>query len=165
MLRFGLNSIPAPLRWYSPLLLLVTWGHSGRLRPASGTWGSVASVPFVIYISILGGGFALLAFATLCFLVGLWAIPRYTALGADKDPPEIVLDEVAGVALTFMAAPRLDILTIVVGFAIFRVLDALKPGPIGWCDRNLKGGLGVMMDDIIAGIIASLCVYGLQQFI
>lgn len=164
-LTFGLNPIPAPLRWYAPLLWLVTWGHSGRLRPASGTWGSVASIPFVFAISMLGGGLALLAFALLCFIAGLWAIPLYTALGDDKDPPEIVLDEVAGMALTFIAVQQWDMVTLLAGFAIFRVLDALKPGPIGWCDRHLKGGLGVMMDDIIAGLAASLCVYGLQQFI
>jgi phosphatidylglycerophosphatase A len=165
MMHMSLNPIPAPLRWFSPLLLLVTWGHSGRLCPASGTWGSVAALPFVIFISMLWGGYGLLAFAALCTVLGLWAIPLYTNLMDNKDPPEIVLDEVAGVALTFIAAPHLDILTILAGFIIFRLLDALKPGPIGWCDRNLKGGWGVMADDIIAGIIASFCVYGLQQIL
>lgn len=165
MMQIGLNSIPDSLRWYSPLLWLVTWGHSGRLRPASGTWGSVAALPFVIYINMLCGFWGLIAFAALCFVAGLWAIPRYTALGDDKDPPEIVLDEVAGMALTFVSVTDLNIITILFGFVAFRLFDALKPGPIGWCDRNLKGGLGVMADDIIAGIIAAFCVYGLQQII
>jgi phosphatidylglycerophosphatase A len=159
------HPIPAPLTSCSPLLWLVTWFHSGRLTPASGTWGSLAALPFVLIIQYYGGGIALLAFALLCLLAGLWAIPRYTSLTEDKDPSEVVLDEVAGVALTFIAAPAPNILIILFGFALFRALDALKPGPIGWCDRNLKGGWGVMLDDIIAGLIASLCVYALQRFI
>ncbi|HEY1096550.1 MAG TPA: phosphatidylglycerophosphatase A [Alphaproteobacteria bacterium] len=164
-MKLHLNPIPAPLTAWSPLVWLVTWGHSGRVAPASGTWGTLAALPFVIYIRYLGGGLSLIGFALVCFLAGLYAIPRYTAYTENKDPPEIVLDEVAGIALTFIAAPHLDILTILFGFTLFRALDALKPGPIGWCDRKLKGGMGVMMDDIVAGIVASLCVYGLQQII
>lgn len=164
-MKLRLNPIPAPLTAWSPLLLLVTWGHSGRIAPASGTWGTLAAVPFVILIRYLSGGLGLIAFALVCFLAGLYLIPRYTALTEDKDPPEIVLDEVVGIALTFIAAPQLDVLTLLFGFALFRALDALKPGPIGWCDRRLKGGMGVMMDDIVAGILASLCVYGLLQII
>ena len=160
-----IRPLSADFSIWSPVLLIALWGHSGRIKPASGTWGSLAALPFVLFIQYYGGWPATLLFAVLCFGAGLWAIPYYTAKTHEKDPSEVVLDEVIGVALTFLPLLRFDVMTILIGFAAFRVLDATKLGPIGWCDRQLKGAWGVIMDDVIAGLIAGFCVYGYQRLI
>lgn len=160
MLR--IRSLPVDLNRFSPVILASTWGYSGLIAPASGTWGSLAALPFALVILFYGGPWALLAFAILTFALGFWAIPRYAKAIGQKDPSEVVLDEVVGIALTFLPLTDFNPLSILIGFVAFRVLDATKLGPIGWCDRELKGAAGVMMDDVVAGIFAALCVYGYQ---
>lgn len=161
-LMLKLRNLPVDLSLFSPVSLLATWGHSGRIAPASGTWGSLAALPFALFILHIWGVVGLSLFAIVTFALGFWAIPRYAKACGQKDPSEVVLDEVVGVALTYLPLASLDPMAILVGFTAFRLLDALKPGPIGWCDRQLKGAWGVMMDDVVAGILAALCVYGYQ---
>ena len=165
MSMFKIRPLPAAFLPRSLVPWLVLWGHSGRLYPASGTWGSLAAVPFALGILYYGGWPTLLVFAGLCCLAGLWAIPIYVRAAGQKDPAEIVIDEVVGIALTFLPLTIFKPLPILFGFAVFRLLDATKPGPIGWCDRNVGGAWGVMLDDIIAGILAAFCVYAYQRLI
>ena len=108
----------------------------------------------------------LLASAAL-FIVGVWAIATMVEAGADHDPSEVVIDEVVGQMIALMplsfAAWKGDLaITLlwpgwIAAFALFRLFDILKPGPVGWADR-LHTPLGVMLDDVIAGIMAALCV-------
>lgn len=160
-----IRPIPIYFNVLSPVALLATWGHTGRISPAPGTWGSLAAVPFVLAVLSYTGVVGLLLFAFAAFAVGFWAIPRYTRACGQKDPSEVVLDEVVGVALTFVPLQEFGLWPILIGFVAFRLFDALKPGPVGWCDRRLDGAWGVMMDDVVAGILAALCVYGYQTLI
>ena len=147
--------------------LITTVFGVGHLRPAPGTWGSLAAVLMAWGLHELGG-FWLVFLATLAVTaVGYWATGVETAGKADKDPSEIVIDEVAGqwVALwpvslgaTMSGAGFLALYPgILVAFIAFRAFDILKPGPVGWADRQ-QGAFGVMADDIIAGWLAAMVV-------
>ena len=139
----------------------------GYLRPAPGTWGSLAALPMAWALHV-AGGFPLLFLTTvLIFFLGWWATAEATRGSADHDPSEIVIDEVAGqwVALWALSYPAwahgIAITALwpgwVAAFVLFRLFDITKPGPVGWADR--KGdALGVMLDDIIAGAFAALGV-------
>lgn len=151
----------------TPTALIATVGGVGHLRPAPGTWGSLVALPLAWGLHALGGPL-LLVIATLVVTgLGWWAVGIETRDSTDKDPSEIVIDEVAGqwIALwpvSIGAAMSVAAFTalwpgIVVAFVAFRALDILKPGPIGWADRQ-PGALGVMADDLIAGWLAALVV-------
>jgi phosphatidylglycerophosphatase A len=147
--------------------LVGTFGGVGLLRPAPGTWGSLAALPAAWGLHVLGG-FGLLALATVAvFALGWWAALVETRGGADPDPSEIVIDEVVGMWIALFpvslgAAMRgVDVTALwpgwVVAFLAFRLFDIWKPGPIGWADR-MHSPLGLMLDDVIAGVFAALAV-------
>lgn len=147
---------------------LATFGYVGLIPGPAGTWGSLAALPFGYALHWLGG-FPLLAAATvLLYLLGYWAVLVEVVDQHDLDPREVVVDEVVGqwIALwplsfglwTMGAPPALFPWPGWVGaFLLFRLFDVLKPGPVGWADRR-KGAQGVMLDDLIAGVLAALVV-------
>ncbi len=148
--------------------LVATWFGAGLIRPAPGTWGSLAALPCAWGLHGLGGFPLLLAATVVVGLAGLWAANAEAAATGDHDAGEIVIDEVAGqwIALWPLSAglwaagadPWLFPWPGWVGaFVLFRLFDIWKPGPVGWADR-LPGAKGVMLDDVIAGGIAALCV-------
>ncbi len=138
----------------SPAVLLATWFGTGYMRPASGTWGSLAALPFAWLISDIGGQLGLFIASLVAFVVGIWAANGYEKLSGEKDASPIVIDEVAGMWLTLAFVP-LDPLLFLVGFFFFRLFDVTKPYPANECEK-IKGGLGVMLDDMVAGIYAGL---------
>ncbi len=150
--------------------LIGTVGGVGYVRPAPGTWGSAAALPLAWGIHMLGG-FPLLVIALiLVFAAGWWATIQMTAGQADHDPSEIVVDEVAGqwialAPLSYAAWDRgIDILAMwpgwIAAFALFRLFDIWKPLWVGVADRR-GDPLGVMLDDVIAGIFAAVGVLAL----
>lgn len=136
--------------WH-PATLVSTWFGAGLLPKGPGTWGSAAALPFAWVIMDAGGPVSLLAAALACFAVGWWASSVYVRRTGAEDPSEVVIDEVAGQWLVLLAAP-LDPLSYLMGFALFRAFDIWKPWPVGWADRRIGGGLGIMVDDILAGL-------------
>lgn len=144
--------------------LFATWFGVGLLPFASGTWASLATIPIVDALYAATGLYGLLAF---CVAVGALGIPaswRVANVLQKGDPSQVVVDEVAGQALallavyTFCPFARTSLAFwawVAVAFVLFRVLDVWKPGPIGWMER-LPGGLGIMMDDILAGFLEAL---------
>ena len=145
---------PVPL-WKDPVKMLATWFGAGLLPKAPGTWGSLAALPFAWAMADWGGP-ALLAVATLVVTVVGWIVSdAYVRRTGVNDPSEVVIDEVAGQWLTLLAVPP-DPVFYVAGFALFRLFDIRKPWPVGWADRELGGGLGVMVDDLLAGVYATL---------
>ena len=138
----------------------------GLLRPAPGTWGSLAALPpaglLVWGTSPWGLGFYSLLAAVLAFsLFGIWAAGIYVARTGQKDPPEVVIDEVAGqwTALLPLAASSAweQWHNWALGLLCFRFFDMVKPWP---CDslETLDGGCGVMADDLMAGVYAALAL-------
>ena len=157
-----MRGTPMPLR--HPARLLATWFGAGLSPIAPGTAGSLAALPFAVGFAWIGGT-ALLAFCTvLALLAGIWASNAVVRTSGSRDPGEIVIDEVAGqwLALTFLP---LDLLAYVLGFALFRAFDIVKPWPASWIDREMHGGLGIMLDDIIAGGYAGILLYFLLPYL
>ena len=142
----------------------------GYIRPAPGTWGSLVALPWGWLLHVLGG-FPLLVLAIVIgFAKGWWATSVTTRGGTDHDPSEIVIDEVIGqwialLPLSFAAWNMgLNMLVMwpgwIAAFAFFRLFDIWKPGPVGWADRR-GDALGVMLDDVIAGVFAAFGVLAL----
>lgn len=147
--------LPAGLSAYDPVVLLSTWFHIGRFAKAPGTWGSLAALPFAWLIHSIWGSWGLLVAAALCFIIGVWSCGRYAKISGRSDPSEAVIDEVAAQWLVLAFAP-VSLLPWLAGFAFFRLFDIWKPWPIGLVDRTIKGGFGIMADDILAAIYAIL---------
>ena len=153
---------PAALPLNHPVTLIVTWFGAGLIRRAPGTWGSLFALPFAIFIYHVAGSFGLIVAGTLAFFTGWVATNIYLnasrRAGVDrKDPSEIVIDEVAGQWLVLAVVP-IDALLYGMGFLLFRFFDIVKPWPVNLIDRRIKGGLGVMLDDVAAAIYAASCL-------
>ncbi|SEN62764.1 phosphatidylglycerophosphatase A [Loktanella fryxellensis] len=147
--------------------LIATFFYVGHLRPAPGTWGSLAALPLGLGLMILGGP-ALLIAATLALLaLGWWAVKAETRASGTEDPSEIVVDEVVGqwIALWPIAIGAAHVGAAytalwpgwVAAFLLFRLFDVTKWGPVGWADRRHDAG-GLMLDDVIAGLMAAVGV-------
>ena len=97
------------------------------------------------------------------FVGGIWVCGRAAARLQIKDPGCIVWDEIIGMLIACCFVP-LEPIWLLLAFGLFRLFDILKPWPIGWLDRNLEGGLGIMLDDVAAGLVACglvhLAMYG-----
>lgn len=139
----------------------------GYIRPAPGTWGSLVALPWGWLLHVIGGFPLLVAGVVIAFAAGWWATAQMTAGSTDHDPSEIVIDEVAGqwialLPLSYAAwSMGLNILVMwpgwIAAFALFRLFDIWKPLLVGWADRR-GDALGVMLDDVIAGLFALLGV-------
>ena len=148
--------------------LIATFFYVGRIPLAPGTFGSLAALPLA-YLLHRFAGFPLFAAATvLVFLIG-WGATRIETKGREEhDPGEIVIDEVVGqwIALWPLSG-GLWMMSIdpaifpypgwVGGFVMFRLFDIFKPWPVSWADRK-ETPLGVMLDDVLAGVMAAICV-------
>ncbi len=148
------------LPFWSPVTLLATWFGSGLLRKAPGTFGSLAALPFAALILWAGGNLALLIAAGGVFGLGLAVSGRYARAGGDSDPGAVVIDEVTGQWLT-LAPLCLSLESFALGFVLFRLFDIAKLWPINLAERRLSGALGIMADDIVAGLFAAALAYGL----
>lgn len=144
--------------------MLITWFGSGYIKPASGTWGSLAALPFGIALHWLLGPLALGIAALFLYLAGVVLGGVYLITAEHPDPDDFVLDEVVGQWLALAAAP-LTLWGVALAFLVFRVLDITKPWPACWIDRKMHGALGVMSDDLVAGIYAALLVLMLGSFL
>jgi phosphatidylglycerophosphatase A len=138
-----------------PAMLIATWFGAGLLPRAPGTWGSLAALPFAWLIAWAAGPPGLVAAALVLFPIGCWAAAATARRLGIHDPAIIVIDEVAGQWLTLAAAP-FDPLAYAAGFVLFRFFDVLKPWPVSWADRRIGGGLGIMLDDVLAAVYAAL---------
>ena len=145
--------------------LFVTFFYSGLLRPAPGTWGSLAGAIVGVGIYYYIGLETLFMASILLFLASISIIDSYEAKSGTHDDSSIVIDEVAGVWLAISIAlsswqqlgvDKFGWISVIFAFVFFRILDITKPSIIGRLDRNLKGGLGVMSDDMVAGLFAGL---------
>ncbi|MCA1774464.1 MAG: phosphatidylglycerophosphatase A [Loktanella sp.] len=147
--------------------LVATFFYVGYLKPAPGTWGSLAALPVALVILWTTGPYGLLFMSIVAFGAGYWATVQQTRGQADHDPSEIVIDEVAGqwialLPVAFGAANNdMSYLALwpgwIAAFVLFRLFDITKPWIIGWADRR-NDAMGVMLDDVIAGVFAAIGV-------
>jgi phosphatidylglycerophosphatase A len=135
--------------------VLGTWFGSGLLPVMPGTWGSLAALPCAWMIRSLWGFAGLATAAAIVFAVGCWAAGTLAKKSGVKDPGAIVIDEVAAQWLVLLPAP-LHPLPYAAAFVLFRIFDIWKPWPVRLADRRALGGLGIMLDDLLAAVYAVL---------
>jgi phosphatidylglycerophosphatase A len=140
--------------WH-PAALLATGFGAGLLPGAPGTWGSLAALPCAWAIRAAGGPLALAAAAALAFALGCAAAGRVARSSGRADPGFIVIDEVAGQWLALLPA-ALDWRAYAAAFLLFRIFDIAKPWPARAVERRVAGGLGIMLDDVVAALYALL---------
>ncbi len=157
------TEIPPPQDSASKIRRMVlTWFSCGLSPKAPGTVGSLGALPLGILLDLIGGWPLLLAAAALLFYVG-WKFADLELPGKDSDPGWIVADEVVGQWIALAAAP-LTFVGILGAFALFRLFDITKPWPVSTADRNVGGGLGVMLDDVLAGVYAAIIIFFARWF-
>ncbi len=145
----------------SPVLLLAFGFGAGLAPRAPGTVGTLAAIPLYLVFSPFSLG-VYLALVIGISVAGIWICQRAADRLGVHDHPGIVWDEFAGFLVTMIAAPS-SWLWILVGFGLFRLFDIWKPWPISWVDRHCKGGLGIMLDDLLAGGLAAAVLYVLVR--
>lgn len=158
-----MTRLPPHLTFFAPAALIASFGGSGLLRPASGTWGSLAALGVGLPLHLVGGPGLLIIAAGLAYLAGVWATRVWIEGSDDKDPSSIVIDEVVGMWLALAAAP-LTPLGAAAAFALFRLFDIVKPWPVSWADQKLGGAHGVMFDDVLAGLWAALVLLAARSY-
>ena len=134
--------------------LLATFFYVGKMPKAPGTWGTLATLPLWYLLSFLNP----LWYMTLVFLlvlIGIFICQAYEKISNSHDSKEVVIDEVAGFLITMTWLP-VTWQAALFGFVLFRFFDILKPPPIKQLDQRIQGGVGVMIDDVAAGIIANI---------
>lgn len=135
-----------------PVHFLAFGFGSGLIRPAPGTWGTLAAVPLYLLLAPLPW-WGYLAAVLLAMWLGVWLCGESARRLGVHDHPGIVWDEFVGLWITLLAAPA-GWPWLVLGFVLFRFFDAVKPWPIRWFDRQVHGGLGIMLDDVVAGLFS-----------
>ena len=143
----------------NPVHFLALGFGSGLIPLMPGTFGSLAALPLLIPFLYLPP-ITLLIAAVLASAIGIYLCGKTADDMQVHDHGSIVWDEVAGILLTFLWVP-LSLWTVVAGFLLFRFFDIVKPWPIGPVDKYVSGGLGIMLDDIIAGLMACASLHGL----
>lgn len=136
----------------SPVHFLAFGFGSGLAPFAPGTFGTLAVIPLYLLIQSLSLPLYLFITALVC-IVGIWICGKSSEMLGVHDHSGIVWDEFAGYLVTMIAAPA-GWLWIVIGFVLFRLFDIWKPWPISVLDKQVHGGLGIMLDDILAGVFA-----------
>ena len=142
--------------------VLATWFGAGLSPSAPGTVGSLAAFPLAAPLAWQFGATGLIAAGVVLTVIGVWVAEDYGRVTAKDDAQEIVIDEVAAQILVLAAAP-FALLPWIAAFIAFRFFDVLKPWPCSWLDRRLKGGVGVMADDLAAAGYAALVIYALGE--
>ncbi|BCA94865.1 phosphatidylglycerophosphatase A [Legionella antarctica] len=140
--------------WQDPVYFIAFGFGSGLMPMAPGTWGTLAAIP--LYFLLVGSHWGVyLTFTILAFILGVWVSDKVSNDLGIHDYKGIVWDEVVGYLLTMFLAPK-GFIWMLLGFILFRIFDIWKPQPIGYVDKKVHGGLGIMLDDVLAAVPAWL---------
>ena len=154
---------PNPVNIWSPVSLIATLFGVGHLPTAPGTWASAFALPMGWAINYYFGTFGIPIAIVAVFVIGCVVSSIYVKKAGVNDPGAIVIDEVVGQWIVMISAPP-TIIGYGACFLLFRLFDVLKPFPIFLLDRHVKGGFGVMLDDVMAGIYAFAVLFTLTYF-
>jgi len=136
--------------------LLATGFYFGKAKKMPGTFGTLWGIPLAFGLGHLGA-FVYMFATVILILVASVIAELHENFTHSHDPGEIVIDEVVGYLVAFTWLP-LTWQSFCGAFLLFRFFDILKPWPINYIDRNIKGGLGTVLDDVAAGIMANICL-------
>ena len=156
-----MSSLPRPDIKHPVHFLAFGFG-SGLSPKAPGTAGTLAAVPILYLMSFLTSVEYLIVLSMI-IVAGVWLCGQSSKMLGVHDHPGIVWDEFAGLLVTMIAVP-VTWGTVLAGFILFRLFDILKPWPIGWLDKKISGGLGIMLDDLVAGALALSILQLLLKF-
>ena len=135
-------------------LILSVWFGAGLLPGMPGTFGTAGAIPLYLLIGFFHTRYQ--AFFLLIIIIGaIWSSHRSQCILGTVDPHEIVIDEVAGFLLSIIFIP-FTLRNLIVGFFLFRFFDILKPPPIKMIEEKVKGGCGIVLDDLAAGVYTYL---------
>ncbi|MGF1730333.1 phosphatidylglycerophosphatase A [Photobacterium kasasachensis] len=143
----------------NPWHLLATGFGSGLSPIIPGTMGTVAAIPFYLLMVKLPFA-AYLVITVVAALVGIIICQKTSNDMGVHDHGSIVWDEFVGFWITMAVAPVASWEWVLTGFVLFRFFDMVKPWPISWLDKHVHGGLGIMVDDILAGFMAMIALWG-----
>ena len=149
--------------WTNPILFIACGFGVGTLPGMPGTFGTMAAIPIYFLLQPLPL-WAYIAIVVIMNIVGVWLCGAANRHFGTDDHPAAVWDEIAAFPIVLIATPPHWYL-IAIGFVLFRFFDIIKPGPIGWIDRNIHGGLGVMLDDIVAALVSLIILQLLMLII
>lgn len=149
-----IKPLPGNMTMSESYAMIATGFGSGRISPAPGTWGTLAAW----ILAFFWGQTLLMVAIPFALLGGVWAIRKFQEHSGDHDNGMIVIDEWVGIWITLLFATFID--QWILAFILFRIFDIWKPFPIGWLDKKVPGAWGVMIDDVVAGLFAGLCLYG-----
>ena len=144
-------------------MIIATGFYSGNLPKAPGTWGSLVGLLLFFILHALSLP-AYLAVVAGLFVVGSFAAGEAEKILDNSDPGVVVIDEIVGMLITMIAVPATP-LTMVLGFILFRIFDIVKPFPVNFFDQRFHGGLGIMLDDVMAGIYSLIILQLLVRFV
>ena len=147
-----MRKVPAKTIFANPINLLAFGFGSGLAPKAPGTFGTLACLPLYFLISDLSISFYIIA-CILVSLAGIYICDYCAKSLKSHDHPGIVWDEFAGFLITMIGVP-FSWTNLIIGFILFRIFDIFKPWPINWLDKQVSGGFGIMIDDIVAGLFA-----------
>lgn len=138
------------------ILFFATWFFTGIIPSAPGTWGSLAALPFATLAYSFGITLSSISIA-LILIISIPISGMAAKIMRMEDPSSVVIDEVAGIFVTLFWIP-VSWTGVIAGFVLFRIFDILKPFPIGLIDKKVRGGRGIVFDDVVAGIYANVGV-------
>jgi len=156
--------LPQGVSFFHPATLVATGFGVGLAPIASGTWGSLAALPLGWLIHGAFGIGGLLLASAIATLLGIVASQWLVTRGDVGDPGYIVIDEIAAQWLTLAFVPQAW-WAYAIAFIAFRLADIFKPFPANWCDAHVHGGLGVMLDDLVAGLYAGIAAWVVCRFL
>lgn len=150
----------------NPIHFLALGFGSGLIRPAPGTWGTLAGVPlYMALVHVPGLTLTSYLLITLfAFVIGIYLCGKTANDVGVHDHGAIVWDEIVGLLVTLTAITP-SLFNLVAGFLLFRFFDILKPWPIKYLDRSVHGGFGIMVDDLLAGVMACAILHLAQPWI
>ena len=144
------------------VMVLATGCFTGYIPFAPGTFGSIVGLPLCFLLSKTGLPVAIL-FILIFIFFAIWISTRAEKILKQNDPGCIVIDEIAGIMVTFLGLP-FNTISVVAGFAAFRFFDIVKPFPIRFVEKKLAGGTGIVLDDIAAGIFSNIVLRLVNSF-
>jgi phosphatidylglycerophosphatase A len=144
-------------------MFIATGCYSGYLPKAPGTWGSLVGLLLFFLLHTLSLEIYLAVIAGI-FVIGTFAAGEAEKIMDHQDPGLVVIDEIVGMLITMIAVPATP-LAMVLGFILFRIFDILKPFPVNFFDQRFHGGLGIMLDDVMAGIYSLIILQVLFRFV
>lgn len=144
----------------NPIHLLAVGFGSGLIKPAPGTWGSLLGVLIAIFIwNLTASTTFFVIFTIVSFLLGCYICQKTSDDIQTHDDGRIVWDEIVAIFFIFSFLPQYTVTYYILAFILFRIFDIWKPYPIRYIDNHVSGGLGIMLDDIIAAVYTSFTLY------